>query len=116
MSRHTVVRILLLLLFVLNAADAAITAIMVPSGYAVEVNPIAAHFLKQGVAPFIAIKMAIVGVCVLFLYWRTYHTTAIHRAVTIILAVLTTGYGLVVLNGLVWWNLAMMGKLQRLGG
>ena len=61
---------LLLALFVLNIVDAVVTAIVVGTGRAEEVNIVPKMLLKHGFIPFLLVKLIGVSAALAWAWWR----------------------------------------------
>lgn len=57
------------ILLILNLIDAFSTWFLVKMGYAYEVNPFMRYLLEEGPVPFFGIKIALISLCCMGLYW-----------------------------------------------
>lgn len=88
-------RALLVAMFFLNIADAVLTWIVVPSGRAVEMNPVAAWLMTHGGAVFLSVKIGAVS-AVLVLAWFRLPKTRHGKVVRIVLSICTAVWAIVV--------------------
>jgi len=96
-SRDRLLLLLLIQLWLLNAADLALTRYSMWLGFATESNGIMDFFLRAGTVPALAFKIGIVTVGALFL-WRLKD----YRAATVAGALLTIILAAVVVYQALW--------------
>lgn len=75
-----------ILLFFLNWLDAQLTIVWVRSNLATEGNGLMAHLLKQGDAPFLAVKLSL-GAFAAYVLYRCSHLPLAQRGMKIVLGI-----------------------------
>lgn len=91
------IRIILVIIFILNLADALFTINAISNGYTYEVNPMMNWLLEKGASAFLAVKIGVVSLILLYTYIRINQNSYKHTS-KILIVIVFIMFGIVLLG------------------